>query len=252
MNNTRTIYTDRHKKRQKSVLRMKILLALLITALLAGTVILSLPSYKNPLAAETEPYQELSTETTPAIQTNTASDDWNLILVNRWNPIPEDYDVTLTELQNGHSVDSRIYPDLQRMFDDARAQGILPTITSSFRTAEYQQQLLDEKIAEYEASGYARKEAEELAKTWVAVPGTSEHEIGIAVDISSADAGQQDPSVVWQWLNENSYKYGFILRYPEDKTDVTGVIYEPWHYRYVGQETAREIYEQGVCLEEFL
>lgn len=91
-----------------------------------------------------------------------------------------------------------------------------------------------------------------MAEQWVAIPGTSEHQIGLAVDISVEDGSGQAASDVWQWLRENSYKYGFILRYPEDKTDITGISYEPWHYRYVGKETAEEIYRQGVCLEEYL
>lgn len=180
------------------------------------------------------------------------TEGWELILVNRWNPIPDNYDLTLTQLQNGQSVDERIYPKLQEMFDDARAAGILPAISSSYRTAETQQELMDEKIAEYQAQGYGDEEARNLAEQWVAIPGTSEHQIGIAVDITTADWAAQDASVVWEWLDQNSYRYGFILRYPEEKTEITGVMPEPWHYRYVGMETAKEIYDAGVCLEEYL
>lgn len=178
--------------------------------------------------------------------------DWQLILVNRQNPIPSDYHVELTELKNNQAVDSRIYPDLQQMFDDARAAGILPHITSSYRTSDKQQQLMEEKIADYQAEGYSPSKAKELAEEWVALPGTSEHEIGLAVDISTEDSSIQDASIVWEWLLENSYKYGFIRRYPEDKTDITGIIHEPWHFRYVGKEAAKEIYEQDLCLEEYL
>ncbi len=179
-------------------------------------------------------------------------DDWRLILVNRWNPLPENYEVELTKLKNGHAVDSRIYPELQKMFDDARAAGIMPAITSSYRTNDDQQRIMDEKIVDYQAEGYSYSKAKELAEEWVAIPGTSEHQIGLAVDISTENSGIQDPSVVWEWLKQNSYKYGFILRYPEDKTDITGVIYEPWHFRYVGKEAAEEIRQKDVCLEEYL
>ena len=158
----------------------------------------------------------------------------------------------LTQLQNDQAVDERIYPALQEMFDDARAEGILPTISSSYRTAEKQQELMDEKIAEYQASGYDYETAKQLAEEWVAIPGTSEHQMGLSVDITTADWNQQDASVVWDWMMRNSYKYGFIQRYPENKTDITGIINEPWHYRYVGREAAQEIYEQGICLEEYL
>lgn len=183
---------------------------------------------------------------------NPSKSDWQLILVNRSNPIPDDYSVKLTELRNNQSVDSRIYPSLQKMFDDMRTKGFIPTISSSYRTAQKQQSLLDQKTEEYRNEGYSGKESEKLAKEWVAVPGTSEHQLGMAIDITSADRNTQNPSVIWEWLMDNSYKYGFILRYPEDKTEITGTIYEPWHYRYVGKEAAKEIYERQICLEEYL
>lgn len=178
--------------------------------------------------------------------------DWELILVNRSNPIPKGYDVKLTQLRNNQSVDSRIYPSLQKMFDDMRAAGLTPVISSSYRTAEKQQSLLDEKIADYQKEGHSDKEAEKLAKAWVAVPGTSEHQLGMAVDITSTDRNSQNPSIIWEWLMKNSYKYGFILRYPENKEEITNTIYEPWHYRYVGKTAAKEIYERQICLEEYL
>lgn len=176
---------------------------------------------------------------------------WNLILVNKDHPIPEDYSVTLLELSNGEKVDERIYPKLQEMFDAARAQGIYPVVVAGYRTHDVQQKLLDNKILDYENEGYSRDEAEKLAKQWVAVPGTSEHELGIAVDIN-ADTSLCSSDALYSWLAENGYKYGFIYRYPQDKTDITGVINEPWHYRYVGVEAAKEINEQGICLEEYI
>lgn len=176
---------------------------------------------------------------------------WNLILVNKDHPIPEDYSVTLLELSNGEKVDERIYPKLQEMFDAARAQGIYPVVVAGYRTHDVQQKLLDNKILDYENEGYSRNEAEKLAKQWVAVPGTSEHELGIAVDIN-ADTSLCSSDALYSWLAENGYKYGFIYRYPQDKTDITGVINEPWHYRYVGVEAAKEINEQGICLEEYI
>lgn len=177
---------------------------------------------------------------------------WQLLLVNRWNPIPEGYTPELTELWNGESVDSRIYSDLQEMFDDARAEGLEPYVNAGYRTNEVQQSLMDEEVEDYISQGYSEAEARKMAEQWVAVPGTSEHQMGLAVDISMNDNGSQGAADVWQWLMENSYKYGFILRYPEDKAEITGIAYEPWHYRYVGKETAEEIYRRGVCLEEYL
>lgn len=180
------------------------------------------------------------------------ADDWQLLLVNQWNSLPDGYAPELTELWNGESVDSRIYPDLQEMFDDARAVGLNPYVNSGYRTAQVQQSLMDEEINDYMVQGYSEAEARRLAEQWVAVPGTSEHQLGLAVDISMEDTATQTTSDMWQWLMKNSYKYGFVLRYPEDKTDITGISYEPWHYRYVGREAAEEIYRSGLCLEEYL
>ena len=171
-----------------------------------------------------------------------ASEEWNLLVVNRWNEIPEDYSVTLTELGNGQKVDSRIYPDLQEMFDVMRAEGIYPIVREAYRTAEEQQEILDERIQRYVNEGYSRSKAVRMAEEWVAVPGTSEHQIGIAVDIN-ADKTKSTNDEVYAWLAENAHNYGFILRYPQGKEDITGASYEPWHFRYVGAETALELYQ---------
>ena len=176
--------------------------------------------------------------------------DWRLILVNASNPVPEGYSIKLTQLSNGNSVDSRIYPDLQAMFDAARAQGVYPTVREGYRTREYQESIMQNRISQYTAQGYSRETAESLARLYVAEPGTSEHELGLAVDINGA-SGYSDWNV-YVWLADNAWKYGFILRYPDGKEDITGIEYEPWHYRYVGTEAAAEIYERQITLEEYL
>ena len=183
-------------------------------------------------------------------------DDWRLRLVNRWNPIPEDYDLTLTQLINGQSIDERCYPDLQDMMDDCRAAGLSPLICSSYRTWALQEELYENKVQRLIAEGYDEETARWEAGTVVAVPGTSEHQLGLAVDIvdinnQNLDESQED-TAVQKWLMEHSWEYGWILRYPCDKSDITGIIYEPWHYRYVGKEAAQEIHTLGVCLEEYL
>lgn len=174
-----------------------------------------------------------------------------LILVNSKNKIPENHEIELTELSNGEKVDSGIYPDLQKMFDDMRAEGIYPVVGEGYRTREKQQQLMEDKIRAFENEGFSRKKAKEMAAEWVAVPGTSEHELGLAVDIN-ADKEKSSNEEVYAWLEENACKYGFILRYPMLKTNVTGIDYEPWHYRYVGIEYAEQIKNSGLCLEEWL
>lgn len=181
-----------------------------------------------------------------------AGDGWMLLLVNSSNAIPDGYAPTeLTELSNGQSVDKRIYPSLQSMFDDARAQGVYPVVSSGYRTAKQQQSELDDKIQEYIDDGKSEDEARTLAATYVAQVGYSEHEAGLAIDIV-AKANKSDDDTVWAWMKEHCAEYGFILRYPEGKEGVTGMSYEPWHFRYVGVEAAQKIMGAGITLEEYL
>ena len=181
-----------------------------------------------------------------------AGDGWMLLLVNRSNAIPDGYAPTeLTELSNGQSVDKRIYPSLQSMFDDARAQGVYPVVSSGYRTAKQQQSEMDDKIQEYIDDGKSEDEARALAATYVAQVGYSEHEAGLAIDIV-AKANKSDDDTVWAWMKEHCAEYGFILRYPEGKEGVTGMSYEPWHFRYVGVEAAQKIMGAGITLEEYL
>lgn len=177
-----------------------------------------------------------------------ADEAWNLMLVNKDNAIPDNYDVNLVEVEGGERVDERIYEPLMEMLNAAREGnwGELPMVVSGYRTQEKQQSLYDEKIKKFKKEGYSDSEAVKQAEQWVAVPGHSEHQLGFAVDINGATYD------VYLWLQENSYKYGFIFRYPGSKTDITGTAEEVWHYRYVGKEAAKEIYERGICLEEYL
>lgn len=211
------------------------------------------PTQEEPAEPEEDP-QTPAQETEPASEEDPAQtqtgDDWKLILVNAEHPVPEDYSVTLKELRNDQWVDERIYPELQQMFDDARAEGIYPLINESYRSAERQQEILDNYIAAYEAEGLSTEEAQQRALEVVAKPGTSEHQLGLALDIIVEY--EEDSTVTWQWLKENCWRYGFILRYPEDKTEITGISYEPWHFRYVGAEAAQQITERGITLEEYL
>ena len=135
------------------------------------------------------------------------SEDWKLIVVNRWNKLPEDYRIELTELSNGEKVDSRIYPALQEMFDAARAEKVYPIVRDGYRSMEEQQKEMDEKIQAYINEGYSRARAVKTAEEWVALPGTSEHQLGIAVDIN-ADKSRCSNEEVYRWLSD----VGRILR----------------------------------------
>lgn len=248
------------RRRRRYSSRLYLLIAVLVFLVVILIVLLSKLFGGSGKTAETVPQtmaeestEEETTEAAIPTAAPAAASEWYLILVNRDNPVPEDYQVELTNLRNDQAVDSRIYPDLQTMFDDMRSQNLSPMITSSYRSAEDQQKIMDDKIAEYKEQGYTDADATELAEEWVAKPGTSEHQLGIAIDISSTDSSDGDmKTAVWNWLIDNSYRYGFIQRYPEDKTEITGIINEPWHYRYVGKEAAQEIHDQGITLEEYL
>ncbi|MBR4942085.1 MAG: M15 family metallopeptidase [Clostridia bacterium] len=181
---------------------------------------------------------------------------WRLVLVNSNNLWEKDPDIKLKYLSNGLAVDRRMYPDLQEMMDDARAAGLSPVICSAYRTVKDQEEIFDRRVERSIEEGMPREEAEAEAAKWVAYPGTSEHHTGLAVDIVSLDyqvldSGQEN-TPEQRWLMENSWKYGFILRYPSGKSHITGISYEPWHYRYVGRDVAEEIFFSGLTLEEYL
>lgn len=182
--------------------------------------------------------------------------DWELILVNKNHKIPEDYTVELEEIENGYQIDIRIAGALKQMLEDARNEGLYPIICSSYRTNEKQQKLYNNKVSEYKRWGCTPEEAQEYASYWVAIPGTGEHETGLAVDIVSSDYQilneKQEETEVQKWLIENSYKYGFTLRYPTNKKEITMINYEPWHYRYVGVDNATYMKEHNMCLEEYI
>ena len=200
----------------------------------------------------TEEVQGMDASQTEEQGTETSEElDWKLLLVNATHPIPEGYAVRLKEVSEGQFVDVRIWRELQQMFEDARADGIYPTVRESFRTAQRQQEIMDSYIASYEAAGASHENAVAKALKIVAVPGTSEHQLGLAIDVNT-EKGAGAKTATWKWFRENCARYGFILRYPEDKTKITGISYEPWHFRYVGVEAATEIMEQGICLEEYL
>ena len=165
---------------------------------------------------------------------------WNLILINPWNAVPDGYEVEIVEAERGFEVDARIYDAFAQMMADCRAAGYSPLLIAGHRSHDAQQRLYDKATN----------------KADTALPYHSEHEIGLAVDIvdsgnsSLTDAQANTPAQ--QWLMKNCQNYGFILRYPKDKVEITGIVYEPWHYRYVGVKHAKKIMKKGICLEEYL
>lgn len=185
-----------------------------------------------------------------------ASNGQLIYLVNPWNYLPEDYTVELTPISETHQIAAIAYEDFLDMVTACEAAGFEPAVCSSYRTQEYQEKLYQNRIARYVQAGNSVEKATELAGRSVAVPGTSEHQLGLALDLVDNKNWRLDESQAktptQQWLMENSWRYGWILRYPNEKSEITGIIYEPWHYRYVGKTIAKEIHELDVCLEEYL
>jgi zinc D-Ala-D-Ala carboxypeptidase len=181
---------------------------------------------------------------------------WHLILVNREQKMPTQFEVPLASLDHGLEVDERILKDLQEMMKACEGKGLTPLICSAYRSYEKQEDLFEDKVQALMKEGFEREEAILETSRSIAFPGASEHQLGLAVDIVSLDnqnlSSKQEETKEQQWLMKNSYRYGFILRYPKNKEHVTGIIYEPWHYRYVWKEAALDIYEKGLCLEEYL
>ncbi|RGS80996.1 D-alanyl-D-alanine carboxypeptidase family protein [Coprococcus sp. AF21-14LB] len=181
---------------------------------------------------------------------------WNMTLVNAENPMQEGYVPELAEVENGYSVDARIAEDLNAMLAAARADGCQPQICSAYRSVEKQVQVFNDTVNSWISQGSSFWDAYQRTTQEVALPGTSEHGIGLAVDIVSSQYAELDAkqaeTMEAQWLQEHCYEYGFILRYPPEKQSLTGIIYEPWHYRYVGREMAQKIKESGLTLEEYL
>lgn len=185
--------------------------------------------------------------------------DWRLLLINKQHPVPEDYEVELGNINTMKGVmkcDARIIDDLLSMLQAAKEDGIHLQICSPYRDYAYQEMLFDRKINMYMGAGYSYMEAYILGSQVVTVPGASEHQLGLALDIvcstyTALDEGFGDTDA-GKWLQEHSREYGFILRYPKGKEYITGIDFEPWHFRYVGVEAATVIMDEGITLEEFV
>lgn len=183
---------------------------------------------------------------------------WNLKLVNFEYTLPEDFaPEELAEVDNGYKADSRIAEAAKKMLADAYDENVRIIALSAYRDYEYQQELFDNKVQRLQQEkGYSVDKAREEAATVVAYPGTSEHQLGLALDLVDArhvklDESQENTDA-YKWLYEHCDEYGFIVRYPNGKTEITGIIYEPWHFRYVGEEAAKVIMDKGITLEEYL
>ena len=272
------------KKYSKKQWMAKGILALLLLFILAGLAIgFAVTEKRKPAEPTTNAVSEVETEpqTEPPTEAQTAApepttakappvslpqsadgnpvtvspdgDNWELTLVNLQYRLPEDYKPTLQAAVEGSSVqlDARVAPFYAEMYAAAKADGCTLTPYSGYRTYARQQENFDRKVAYYVSQGLSEAEATAQTQTRILPAGASEHNMGFAMDIVSASADFISTKE-FSWLSAHAHEYGFILRYPENKTEITGVMYEPWHWRFVGKEAAAEMQKSGQCLEEYL
>lgn len=178
--------------------------------------------------------------------------DWKLILVNFENKLPDNYNTTLESIDEYRKFDSRAIGYLQDMINDMRTQNVGGIwVQSSYRSVEDQTRIYNNKVESYRNSGKKLSEAQRLTEQVISKPGYSEHNLGLAVDFNYVN-NDFEKTKEFSWLKQNAEDYGFILRYPKEKENITKMTYEPWHWRYVGQENAKKINELGMCLEEYI
>ena len=251
------------QRRKQNEIIIITILAVIMTAVMFANI-LENPKISDQSANEKGKMEKISNKTkTDGINNKKNKEkrminknDWKLVLVNGKHKIKENYDITVTPVGYTQAIDERCYDNLKNMINDCRNAGYNPVICSSYRSYEKQVLLFENKIKDFIGQRYTRKEEKKKAGTVVALPGTSEHEIGLAVDIVDVKyqllEENQEKTETQKWLMKNCWKYGFVLRYPKDKQEITGVIYEPWHYRFVGKENAKMIMKNNLCLEEYL
>lgn len=268
----------------KRTLRTKIILLVILAVIMVPLIILyksvgdTTPKIKlydhnqtensseNQEAQTTEPQTEPVSEEPQAVpETKTAekkpatiipitdAEKWNLAIINTKYPLPDSYAPTLSNAISGSNIqlDSRVSERYAEMYAAAKLSGCVLTPYSGYHSYALQETNYNRKVNFYVNQGISAEEANQKASAQVLPAGCSEHNAGLAMDIVSASSDFINTKE-YKWLCENAYNYGFILRYPEDKTAITGMNFEPWHWRYVGTQAAKEMKEKNQCLEEYL
>ena len=209
----------------------------------------------EPVSEEPQAVSETKTdEKKPAaIIPITDAEKWNLAIINTKYPLPDSYAPTLSNVISGSNIqlDSRVSERYAEMYAAAKLSGCVLTPYSGYHSYALQETNYNRKVNFYVNQGISAEEANQKASAQVLPAGCSEHNAGLAMDIVSASSDFINTKE-YKWLCENAHNYGFILRYPEDKTAITGMNFEPWHWRYVGTQAAKEMKEKNQCLEEYL
>ena len=188
-----------------------------------------------------------------------ALDNPNLIVVNQQHPIQEELKFERF-LIGKETINTSIVDSLSRLFSEAEKNGFRFTLVSGYRSIAYQKSLFDQSVQRHHNAGYSLEQAQNMTLAYSQLPGSSEHHTGLAVDIiDTAFLNDRqdlyddvDQLISQQWLINHAVDYGFILRYPKTKVNWTGINYEPWHFRFVGQENAIYMTKNGLSLEEYI
>lgn len=256
------------KKRKKKVRKNLIIFVqtLVIIALVIALTVVSSNyiSLKNSINSNNSSGASSITDSSTESNTEILVDEtkeWYLKLVNPDLSVTNEFisSVKLTNIdsrftdgkESSKFLDERVAEAFVNMCEAALKDGIALKSVSAYRTYNYQNNLFNNRVERCVNEGYSREEAKKVAATIVAIPGTSEHHLGLAVDINSVEESFED-TTAFRWLQQNAENYGFIMRYSKEKKSITKIIYEPWHYRYVGVEHAKRINELNMCLEEYI
>lgn len=271
IDNNKARFLKKYEERLKKVLILGFVSGIIICFLLVSLInrirvggmekkykeqITTLEDKNEQLSGELKSGSAQKGENQNSEKLSTTEEGWALVLISESNPLDTEYRPELAEVVEGKFVDARIMPELSQMLEDAVGDGMQMYVLSAYRDYESQWEVFNTTMVDWINQGKSPLEAYEETKKSVAVPGTSEHASGLALDIVSTKYGELDDKQAEteeaKWLAENCWKYGFILRYPPEKSEITGIVFEPWHYRYVGKEAAKEIKEKDVTLEEYL
>ena len=250
----------RNYKKKRELNKKKVFLTIIVFLLLIFLIAKAISNSVEVVETYTDEETELN-NTSIANETSASSKitkpkkeitDWNLRLANYENILPEDFTVEVADIDEYRQFDARAIEYLNQMMTDMKKAGITNIwVQSAYRSVERQKELYENSINKYLSQGKTQEEAERLTDEYINKPGSSDHNLGLAVDFNYVDNKFAEMKG-FKWLQENAENYGFILRYPEDKEEITKISYESWHWRYVGEEHAKKINELNMCLEEYI
>lgn len=243
-----------NKKKVAAVIGIFLLLIIFIVKVTKKdeTVETSSEDNNTPVSVANETTENQIQPEEPEVKVKKEITDWNLRLANYENILPEDFEVEVADIDDTRQFDARAIKYLKQMINDMLKDGISNVwVQSAYRSVERQKELYDNSVQKYLKQGKTQEEAVKLTDEYINKPGASDHNLGLAVDFNNVDNNFEDLDA-FKWLKENAENYGFILRYPKHKEEITKISYESWHWRYVGEEHAKKMNELDMCLEEYI